>query len=102
MKVLFRPLDKAIEIAESTGLEVTYAYEDLVFSEHSVFILQFDDIHTTQLLLFFNIDCDASTAYDLTTKMTEKAKSIGFKLVRKGSFSLSTAEGSDEINIHFV
>ena len=101
MKVIFRPLDKAIEIAESTGLEVTYAYEDLVFSEHSVFILQFDDLNKSQLMLYFNKDCTAPTASDLTATMSEKAKEIGFQLVRKGSFSLLETEGNEEIQINF-
>jgi hypothetical protein len=101
MKVKFHPLDKAIEIAESTGLEVTYAYEDLVFSEHSVFILQFDNLNASQLFLFFNCNCIASTVNDFTLKMTNKAIEIGLKLINKGTFSLSPVEGKDELEIVF-
>jgi len=30
-------------IKEATGLEITYAYEDLVFPEHMAFLIQFND-----------------------------------------------------------
>jgi hypothetical protein len=31
-------------INEATGLDLAYAYDDLVFSEHGVFIVQFEEV----------------------------------------------------------
>ena len=39
----FRPLGIAKEIIRAAGLQVTYTYDDLVFTEHNPVIVQFDD-----------------------------------------------------------
>jgi hypothetical protein len=101
MSVIFRPLDKAIEIAESTGLGVSYAYEDLVFSDNSVFILQFDDTNKNNLLVHFNNDCEPTLVENLISVLTEKSKEKDFQLIRKGTFSLSEIEGTEELQISF-
>jgi hypothetical protein len=38
-----KPLGQVKELVESLGMEVSYAYEDLVFLQHNSFLLQFDD-----------------------------------------------------------
>lgn len=41
MGVPYRPLGLVKEALEQIGIEVSYAYEDLVFIQHNHFLLQF-------------------------------------------------------------
>ena len=49
-----KPLGRVKELVESVGMEITYAYDDLVFLQHNAFLLQFgeDDgsiiVHTNE------------------------------------------------------
>ena len=44
-------------VKEATGLDIAYAYDDLVFSEHGVFMIQWDNIIENQLYCYFHKDC---------------------------------------------
>jgi hypothetical protein len=98
----FRQLDKVIELVESTGLEVTYAYEDIVFAEHSVFIIQFDDNKPGNLFLFFNVDCEAAQAISIENKLKEKAIEQKVSIENKGMFKLTEIEKDQEVQIEFI
>ena len=41
-------------IKDACGLDVAYAYDDLVFAEHGLFIIQFTDKAGNQLGCWFN------------------------------------------------
>jgi len=88
MDIQFRPLGKAMNVAASTGLEVTYVYDDLIFADKSVFIIQFDKDDPNLLLLFFNADCDAQYQKELTATMRKSAVAENFKLQFAGYFSV--------------
>ena len=97
----YRPLGKIGNIIKATGLEMSYAYDDLVFSGNSVFILRFDDDVETCLHLYINIDCFKKDAL-LFEKQIQKASEIeGFTICSFGSFSLKQLDGKNEIEIHF-
>jgi DNA-binding IclR family transcriptional regulator len=42
-EMTLKPLGQVKELVESLGMEISYAYEDLVFLQHNGFLLQFDD-----------------------------------------------------------
>jgi len=98
----FRPLDKVIELVETTGLEVTYAYEDIVFAEHSVFIIQFDDSKQNNLFLFFNTECEKEKAIDFETALITAASQKGITIENKGWFKLTENEQNQELQIEFI
>ena len=102
MKKIFRPLGEIIDIVSVTGLDVSYAYEDLVFSEHSVFIIKFDDTIKDSLHLYFNSDCDYHVASDIEQKLIKACVEKGMNLILKGSFKLKPNENSQEIEISFI
>ena len=53
----FRDLETVRQIILfSTGLEVTYAYDDLVFPDNTVFIIQFDDVDLNNLYIHFQMN----------------------------------------------
>ena len=97
-----RPLGIAEEIVQATGLNITYTYDDLIFVEHNVFIIQFDDANPKNLKLFFNVDCQAGTAGKLTDQLASSAKDKQFTMTPSGKFEMSQKEGSEEIDIQFL
>lgn len=93
MTIPYRPLGKVSNIVQATGLEMSYAYDDLIFSDNSVFILQFDDILQNRLHLYFNIDCDKKEAVKLEQELRNASKIEGFTIDNNGLFSLSRLMG---------
>jgi len=101
MSVLFRPLNKAAELVEASGLEVTYAYDDLVFAEHSVFILKFDDVNDKNFHLYFNIDCPAADKDQIFSLLSTKAAEMNVFIIQDGTFKMASNEQTEEIEILF-
>ncbi len=57
--MIYRDLEKVRTIIdEATGLEVSYAYDDLVFPDHTAFIIQFDDTKASHFFGYFHKDCN--------------------------------------------
>ena len=101
MNVPLRPLGKIREIVLSTGLDISYAYDDLVFSENSVFILQFDETFQDRIRLYFNSDCNSKEAQVLEKRLLIAGQIGEFTIVNSGLFSLEQKEGKEEIEIRF-
>ena len=101
MQKPFRELGEIIDMIATTGLDVSYAYEDLVFSEHSVFIIKFDDTKKKSLHLYFNNDCDDDAAGEIKQKLIQASTEKGLDLVLKGSFRLNQKESTEEIEVAF-
>jgi hypothetical protein len=97
----YRPLGITKEIVSTTGLEVTYAYDDLVFVEHSPFLIQFDDETPTNLKLFFNIDCEADAAKRLEEQLTTAARAKEYTILNSGKFTMVQKEGAEEFDVRF-
>jgi hypothetical protein len=102
MGLKFRPLNVVSKIMQHVGFEPGYAYDDLVFSDNAVFLIQFDNADEKTLNLFFNEDCLQDFASEITIKMNEAARKENFTLVSKGKFSLNQENDKDEITIKFV
>jgi len=96
-----RPLGIAEEIIQATALNITYTYDDLVFVEHNVFIIQFDDDNPKNLKLFFNVDCEEETAKKLENQLTASAKEKLFSITCSGKFEMAQKEGAEEVDIKF-
>ena len=94
-----RPLGKITAILADLGLEVTYAYDDLVFVQHSAFLLQFTNALTV-LKLFTNTECDPEEANDIASSMVLSFDKAGFALEPSGKYTLS--QNDDEtLNLEF-
>jgi len=102
MKIPFRPLGEVRDIVQSTGLDISYAYEDLLFSDHSVFILRFDSEVEKKLHLYFNSDCNTMESKVLGGRLMTAGKIGGFEIVYSGLFSVDQLEEKEEIQIKFL
>ena len=101
MNTLLRPLGKIRDIVLSTGLDISYAYDDLVFSENSVFIIQFDEFMEDKIHVYFNSDCFSKEAAVLEKRLRIAAQIGGFTLLNSGNFTLEPKGSREEIEIHF-
>jgi hypothetical protein len=101
-KIVFYELEKVRFIMkDATGLDIGYAYEDLVFSEHGIFIIQFDGTESEKLLVFFNHECVEAKRQLFLSRLVESGKLNGMKMVYKGKFEMSQVEGEENIQLKF-
>jgi hypothetical protein len=96
------PLGKVRDIVQSTGLDISYAYDDLVFSDHSVFILRFDKEKPEKLYLYFNEDCNREEAEILEKSLVGGGKIGGFDVINSGLFSVEQVGEKEELEIKFI
>lgn len=86
-----RELGKITAILADLGLEVTYAYDDLVFIQHSAFLLRFTD-QPKVLKLFTHSECDPKEANDIASSMVLAFHQGGFIANPSGHYTLSQNE----------
>ena len=101
MKIPFRPLGKVRELLDTIGFEVAYAYDDLVFSDHSMFILRFDDEVPEKMYLYFNSECIFAEAKKVSDALILAGKVGQFKIINSGHFDISQAEDREELAVKF-
>lgn len=89
-------------IKDACGLDVAYAYEDLVFAEHGIFLLQFLDKTGDELACWFNKECLETSKVKILNSLTKTATLNGIKLDYKGKFEMLQKAGSEEIDINFL
>ncbi len=97
-----RPLGLATEIIDDLKLEVTYAYDDLLFVEHNTFLLQFDDAQKSNFRIYFNVECEAGTAARLEQALSAAAKARECSIENRGKFELVVPEGGSEFQVRFL
>lgn len=96
-----RPLGKAQAMVEAVRLDVTYAYDDLVFVEHNPFLLRFDTEEASRMFLHFNVDCEAEELVKLQKKLVIAAENEGIDLETASKYTLLPNEETSELEIHF-
>lgn len=101
MEIGVRPLPQAEEIIQSTGLKMTYAFEDLVFVEHNPFLIQFDDDNAKQMYVRFNVDCFESDRKSMLNALELKAVQMGMRIIETSKFTMQQKEGTEEIELVF-
>lgn len=95
-----KPLGKITAVLADLGLEVTYAYDDLVFIQDCAFLMQFTE-HPNAMDIYCNIECTAAVADAVVENIVINAKKEGFIVIPKGTYKLSANE-DDTLNIEFT
>jgi hypothetical protein len=100
MALAYRPLGVVKQLLEEIGLEITYAYEDLIFIQHNPFLLQFGEVGE---MLFFsaNVETSSEEAGQLFAAIQAKASGEGLTLVHRGRYRLMEAEGGN-LSLEFL
>lgn len=86
-------------IKEATGLDLTYAYDDLAFPEHMAFLIQFNDTDEKSLFCYFHNDCNPEDQKQLFEALTKVASKEKITLENRGSFVLE--QKGEEVEISF-
>ena len=97
----YRDLEAVRQIVNNaTGLEITYAYEDLVFSEHGAFIIQFDEGNNNNLYCYFHQDCTPSDQENIFDSLTNECLKKKCSIEKKNSFTLEQKD--ENVQIKFL
>lgn len=96
-----RPFNIVKDIINSCSLDISYFYDDLIFADHNVFILQFDDKHPEVLNLYFNTDCAFDVKINLKDNLYREAEDRGMIMQDCGKFFLEENQENKEITIHY-
>ena len=94
-----RPLGTVTEIIESAGMDVSYAYEDLIFLEQNGFLLQFTD-RESEVLVHFNDEVLERALTVTLALLQKKAKERSMVFSRGGYFRRSKTDDK-RIRIEF-
>ncbi|HPR85593.1 MAG TPA: hypothetical protein PLG33_06055 [Prolixibacteraceae bacterium] len=98
--MIFRDLEMVRSaIKEATDLDITYAYDDLVFPEHVAFLIQYAPDSDKKMFCFFHVDCFPQSKREIFEQLTVSFQKRGCELSDKGSFSL--AQKGEEFEIRF-
>ena len=96
-----RHLDKLrFIIKEAVGLDITYAYDDLVFPEHTAFLFQFDDTDEHNFFCYFHKDCIPEEKTAIAEKLAATCKANDCTVDFKNDFEL--APKGQEFEIRFL
>ena len=95
----YRDLEKVRTIIdEATGLEIAYAYDDLVFPDYTAFIIQFDDTNEFNFFCHFHEDCTENET--LFTNLSKASLKHKCTLTLKGNFKLSQKD--ENVKLQFI
>lgn len=96
----FRDLEKVRTIIKNaTGLDISYAYDDLVFPDNTAFIIQFDDKIGNGLFCYFHEDCRPADQNEILARLTEESMKNKYMIAFKGAFRLE--QKGEEVEIRF-
>ena len=91
MTIPLRPLTRVERVIKAIGLEITYAYDDLVFAEHNAFVLQFGN-SGKKISLYFNEDLEKEKQPEIERMLIEAGKNEELEVSFKGTYSLEQVE----------
>ena len=100
--ILFFNLEKVrFIIKDGSGLDIAYAYEDLVFSEHGIFIFQFDATSENTFYCWFNKDCIENDRIAILSSLIKSAILNKVCIIYKGKFELIQKD-NEQISVNFI
>ena len=97
------PLEKVrFIIKDACGIEIAYAYDNWVFAEHGLFIVQFLDTTGDNLACWFNSEMQEIQQVKLMDSLIKTASLNKITLSYKGRFKMQQKAGTEEIDIEFI
>ena len=100
MAVPYRPLGVISAMIEEMSLEVTYAYEDLVFISHNAFLLRMGE-KGEQVHLYFNQECEFDKRGEVLKIITELASTRDLVIIDSGTYEMEPRD-DDQLDIKFT
>lgn len=100
MTVPLRPLGYIRKLVNAVGLDITHAYEDLVYIEHNAFLLQMGDSGEI-VNLYFNTESDVEQRDTIADRLKTEGQARQLKIIRKGLFTMRQKSDGENIEIQF-
>ena len=96
----YRDLEKVRKIVKNaTNLDISYAYDDLVFPEHAVFIIQYDDKKEDSFFCHFREECEPEEKKRIMADLIKSFRDEKCTIAEKGKFRLE--QKGEMIDVHF-
>jgi hypothetical protein len=99
MEIPYRPLGIITEIIEQMDLEVTYAYEDLVFISHNAFLLRMGESGEV-VYLYFNEESQTDKRDQISEQLVRLGVNCRLKILPSGTYTIKPRE-DEKLNIYF-
>lgn len=100
--VIFYDLEKVrFIVKDACDLEIIYAFEDLVFSEHGLFIIRFPEKGDQPLECWFNKECLEQNRVNIFNSLAKSGNLNGTDIAYKGKFEMKQKENKEEFDITF-
>ena len=87
-------------IKDATDLNIIYTYNDLVFPEHSKFIIQFDSEKENNFFCYFRDNCSIQEQEDILSNLIIASHQRNCTLLSEGAFELN--QKGEEVEIQFL
>jgi hypothetical protein len=84
-------------VNKATGLDIMYAYDDLVFPEHGAFIIRFSDSSDDELFCHFHQDCTEMDEKNIFNSLKNECAKIGGDLEKGNSYTLDQKDENVQI-----
>ncbi len=96
----FRNLEKVrLIIKDATGLDLSYAYDDLVFPDNVAFLIRFDDDKENNLICHFREDCIPDERTHIENNLSMECKKNNCTIATGSDFNLK--QKGEEVQILF-
>lgn len=99
MTVPYRPITRIELVVKAVGLEISYAYDDLVFVDHSAFLLRMG-AEGKDVIIHFNEESLPEERPAMAHKIIEAGKNQELSISVGSLFSLKQKEG-EELELTF-
>jgi len=100
MALPYRPLGVVKQLLEEIGMEVTYAYDDLIFIQHNPILLQFGEVGEV-LFFYANVETPEDEAAQRFDAIQAKVSVEGITLIHRGRYRLSETDG-ENLSLEFL
>jgi hypothetical protein len=94
-----RKLGVVKDIVEAAGMGIAHVYEDLVFLNHTAFLIQFTE-DSSRLLLRINREAEQGAVMDGAALLKQAAQEHGMQLVDSGGYALAQ-DGEESVRLEF-
>lgn len=86
---------------DATGLDIMYAYENLVFAEHGLYLVEVDVVNSKRLKCYFNTEFETSKRLLFLEKLMLTASLNDLIVENMGTFEMRQNPGGETFTLKF-
>lgn len=86
---------------DATGLDIMYAYENLVFAEHGIYLVEVDLENESKLNCYFNVEFSEKKRLIFLESLMRTAQLNKMIVINKGTFEMKQNDGEETLSLKF-